>query len=55
MATKSDKAFDCVKMKDAAQKAVQKQIKGLSQKERLAFFNRKAEAARKRQAGLRER
>ena len=48
MVDKMHKEFDCVKMKDDAQKVVAKTVKAMTREERIAYFNKKAADAKKR-------
>lgn len=51
---KTKKKFDCVKMKDDAQRHREEKLRGLSAQERLDFYKRVHEALAARQKQLRE-
>lgn len=46
------KAFDCVEMKRQAQERIHAETSGLSVNEKIAYYNRLGDEARKRQAEL---
>jgi hypothetical protein len=52
---KTTKKFDCVKMKDDAQQRLARQLRGLSEAERLEYYRKAEEALRHRQQELQQR
>jgi len=46
METKTNKTFDCVEMKRAAQSQIYEEIKGMTGADRRAYFREKAESGR---------
>ena len=47
------KKFDCVEMKRHAQEKIYRETKGMTTKQKIAYYNRIGESARQRQAKLR--